>query len=691
MIFTEKQVNNLTFGRFRKVTAIDNSLLCDSCPIQLTKGTIIQDRTRKLRLLNLILINNGNVTIDEIELKLIAFDSYGNALAWDDGKEYRICVMSELHCKPDETCGGEDVCVLPSEDCTDCCVFVTRVVTAGNVEMRFAESDYRMKNTGKQTLPSEQSPEKSRKLHKIMVRALAAACGVYAVLLVGGLIYSNVIAPAREESYITQCMEKGDYYAALYQIEKSGDKERREDVILQAVDRSLEDGNYKSALNYAAKSENPGLVNATLERVTDLLIGSGDYDAALNFAVTHKNQELQNSIYRRAVDECIDKRDFKSALVYVSLSGQDALRDQVYAAAVTYYKGEKKYGLALDYALKTGDQKLILTVYDDAILQYCAEEDYNSAAYYLAKCNLPADAAVTAEKKKEIYAAADRSFIRANTEVFYPTMTLLEKQKLFASTLAIWQRACGVTRSGTLVSNDGSFSWSGVVSVQCGPQHVVVLLADGTVAAQGSNANGQCDTGSWTGIVGIAAGQEHTVALKEDGTVVAVGKNDYRQCEVSGWTDIVQVACGAYFTLGLRSDGTVVACGQNLAGQCNVSEWKEITQISCGETHALGLRSDGTVVASGVQRSEKCNVSEWKNITAVSAGSAHSVALTADGKVLMAGGSDGSCGNVSGWSNIVAVEAGDSNVLGIDRYGNVFCVGNGKVPVQALQDLVGSY
>ncbi len=681
----------MTFGRFRKVTTIDSSLLCDSCPMQLTKGTIIQDRTRKLRLLNLILVNSGNVTIDEIELKLIAFDSYGNVLHWDDGKAYRMCVMSEIHCKPDETCGGEDVVVLPSEECADCCVFVTRVVTAGNVEMRFAESDYRMKNTGRKTPPSEPSPEKSRKLHRIMVRVLAASCGVYAVLLIGGLIYRNVVAPAKDESYITQCMEKGDYNAALYRIGKTGDKERLEDVILQAVDYCLAEGNYKSALSYAAKSENPGLVDATLEKVTDLLIGGGDYDTALKFAVTHRNQELQNSIYRRAVDDYIEKRDFKSALVYVSLSGQDALKDQVYAAAVTYYKNEKKYGLALDYALKTGDQKRILTVYDDAILQYCAEENYNSAAYYIAKCNLPADATVTAEKKKEIYAAADRSFIRANTEVFYPAMTLLEKQKLFAAPLAIWQRAYGVTRSGTLVSNDGSFSWSGVVSVQCSAQHMAVLLADGTVAAQGSNADGQCDTGSWTGIVGIAVGQGHTVGLKEDGTVVAVGKNDYRQCEVSGWTDIVQVACGAYFTLGLRSDGTVVACGQNLAGQCNVSGWREITQISCGETHALGLRSDGTVVASGVQRSEKCNVSDWKNVAAVSAGSAHSVALTADGKVLMAGGSDGSCGNVSGWSNIVAVEAGDSNVLGVDRYGNVFCVGNGKVPVQALQDLVGAY
>lgn len=69
----------------------------------------------------------------------------------------------------------------------------------------------------------------------------------------------------------------------------------------------------------------------------------------------------------------------------------------------------------------------------------------------------------------------------------------------------------------------------------------------------------------------IAAGSSHTIGLKADGTVAAVGWNAHGQCNVSDWRDIVAVAAGCAHTVGLKSDGTVVAVGDNEYGQCEVS------------------------------------------------------------------------------------------------------------------------
>ena len=74
----------------------------------------------------------------------------------------------------------------------------------------------------------------------------------------------------------------------------------------------------------------------------------------------------------------------------------------------------------------------------------------------------------------------------------------------------------------------------------------------------------------------VAAGSNHTIALKSDGTVAAVGSNAYGQCNVSDWNDIVAIAAGCAHTVGLKSDGTVVAVGDNTYGQCDISSWCNI-------------------------------------------------------------------------------------------------------------------
>ena len=53
--------------------------------------------------------------------------------------------------------------------------------------------------------------------------------------------------------------------------------------------------------------------------------------------------------------------------------------------------------------------------------------------------------------------------------------------------------------------------------------HALVLKSDGTVAAVGTNTEGQCDVGSWENIRAVFTDQNVSYGICEDGTVVAAG------------------------------------------------------------------------------------------------------------------------------------------------------------------------
>ena len=200
--------------------------------------------------------------------------------------------------------------------------------------------------------------------------------------------------------------------------------------------------------------------------------------------------------------------------------------------------------------------------------------------------------------------------------------------------------------------------------------NTVGLKANGTVVAEGSNINGECEVSDWQDIVAVSVGFGHTAGLKSDGTVVAVGDNDDGECKVSGWRDIVAISAGSSHTVGLKSDGTVVAVGDNANGECKVSDWRDIVAVSAGSSHTVGLKSDGTVVAMGRADYGKCKVSDWRDIVAVSAGGSHTIGLKSDGTVVMAGYCD-DCNKVSGWRDIVAVSSGLGCIMGLKSNGTV--------------------
>ncbi len=217
--------------------------------------------------------------------------------------------------------------------------------------------------------------------------------------------------------------------------------------------------------------------------------------------------------------------------------------------------------------------------------------------------------------------------------------------------------------------------------VSAGVGHTVLLKADGTVTAYGSNSSGQTDVpAGLTNVVAVSAGGSHTLALKSDGTVVAWGSNSSGQTTIpSGLANVVAVSAGKVHNLALKSDGTVVAWGSNASGQAGVpAGLSGIVAISAGSEHSLALKADGTVVAWGHGFYDYATPpADLTDVVAISAGEWHSLALKSDGTVT-AWGNNGSFQSQvpSGLKGVVAVSAGTVNSVAIKSDGTVVSWGD---------------
>jgi alpha-tubulin suppressor-like RCC1 family protein len=195
---------------------------------------------------------------------------------------------------------------------------------------------------------------------------------------------------------------------------------------------------------------------------------------------------------------------------------------------------------------------------------------------------------------------------------------------------------------------------SGVVAISAGAGYSLALLANGTVVAWGSDANGQLGDGTGiqtgcecvdhpvpvpglTGAMAISAGVHHASALLADGTVRGWGDNFYGElgngtvtsatpCDClgpvapSGISGAKAIAAGEFHSLALLADGTVDAWGNNERGQLGngtvgstgckcvpspapVSGLSGAQAIATGSAHALALQGDGSVRAWGFNES----------------------------------------------------------------------------------------
>ena len=231
-------------------------------------------------------------------------------------------------------------------------------------------------------------------------------------------------------------------------------------------------------------------------------------------------------------------------------------------------------------------------------------------------------------------------------------------------------------------------------TIAAGDYHTVALKNDGTVAAAGSNDDGQCEVSDWKDVTSVAAGGRHTVGLKSDGTVAAAGLNDAGQCRVSGWENIVAIAVGHSHTVGLKSDGKVVATGDNSVGECDVVNWSGVIAVFADVSHTYGLRADGTVLVAGSSDNMKRGASKWENILSLAPGMEHLVSLQKDGSIVAISGAEdaqhGQC-DVTGWSNISAISAGSFHTVGLKEDGTVLVAGSneyGQCDISDWNDIV---
>jgi alpha-tubulin suppressor-like RCC1 family protein len=244
-----------------------------------------------------------------------------------------------------------------------------------------------------------------------------------------------------------------------------------------------------------------------------------------------------------------------------------------------------------------------------------------------------------------------------------------------------------------------------VVAISAGGYHSLALCSDGTLAAWGSNDNGQLGDNTTTNrnapvaievtsgstslfgktVVSITAGGKHSVARCSDGTLAAWGDNAFGQLGDNTTIDcatpvavstssgtsflfgksVVAVTAGIAHNLALCSDGTLVAWGGNDAGQLgdktiidrqvpvevNAASGssalftKTVVSIAAGRKHSLGLCSDGTFAAWGNNEFGQLGDSSTTNRpAAVAVSRASGISVLADRKIsgLVASGSQAS-------------------------------------------------
>jgi len=178
------------------------------------------------------------------------------------------------------------------------------------------------------------------------------------------------------------------------------------------------------------------------------------------------------------------------------------------------------------------------------------------------------------------------------------------------------------------VSADNSTSFNN------GPGHIIVLRADGTVAAWGvdwGNTNMYDIPLDLTNAVAVEAGFYENVVLRSDGSVTIIGgiPDYYNYKYVPPPKEIskaIAISINSGHSLVLLDDGKVIAWGGNNFGQCDIpADLGKVAAISAGVYHTVALLEDGTVVTWG--EGGQVVMKDLRDVIAVSAGNGYFLVL----------------------------------------------------------------
>lgn len=242
--------------------------------------------------------------------------------------------------------------------------------------------------------------------------------------------------------------------------------------------------------------------------------------------------------------------------------------------------------------------------------------------------------------------------------------------------------ACGerltacITADGHVLTSAGfraAKEWTQVRALACGSAHVVALLENGTVKADGNDVDGCMAVSDWHNVKAVAAGKYHSLAVTEDGLVLFCGRNDCGQGNVSHWSGVRHIYAADKYTVGVRYTGEILIAGTPPFDPAMIDEtWQSPARVVVTPTHMVALYDDGCVLST---RSSQEGEATWQNIRTIAAGHGFTVGLSYGGRVLAAGENGcGQCGT-EGWKHVVQIACGKAFTLGLTEDGHVLCVG----------------
>ena len=272
--------------------------------------------------------------------------------------------------------------------------------------------------------------------------------------------------------------------------------------------------------------------------------------------------------------------------------------------------------------------------------------------------------------------------------------------------------------------------WTAMRALACGHAHVLAVLSDGRVVADGNNVDGCCDVEDWTHVRAVAAARYHSMAVLEDGNVRFTGRNNCGQGDITDWQNIRFLRAARDYTVGVTYSGEIWVAGKppfdlsliddRWHGPCDVvatdthlvalyangrvrttqkakdgsgkdetAGWRRVRAIAAGRDLTIGLCYGGTVLAVGEDIADLQAVANWHHVVAIACGRGFAAALTADGRVRTVGvqmtsipGRDGiatltgyKTPDTSRWEDVVAICAGPEHLLGMTREGQILSVG----------------
>ena len=252
-------------------------------------------------------------------------------------------------------------------------------------------------------------------------------------------------------------------------------------------------------------------------------------------------------------------------------------------------------------------------------------------------------------------------------------------------------------------------------ALAAGGTHALMLGADGTLWAWGSNSGGELGNGNTldqlrpvqatglSGALSIAAGFGHSLAIMGDGRVLAWGHNGYGELgdgsyvdrltpvALQGLTGASAISTGFLHTMVIISGGSLVGWGSNDYGQLGdgtaaqqltptpISTIAGLRAVAVGDQFTVALKQDGTVWTWGDNSSGQLgngtlifrsvpSAMGLNGAEKIAAGGLHTVALKSDGSVFAWGDNragqlgDGTTGNRSSPIAVSGLGAGSGVV-----------------------------